>query len=140
MQNITVETRADAEIFIRTAPKLEAAKSHPRRTAIEATDEDPGTKNRRSQGRHCQEARQLNHRYPCGRLNQPRNERGRSICLKAKQSQRAEFLNESIRLYFDILFSIKRSLDQSLDQSSLSINNLISHHNYLLQRRPRNRS
>ncbi|KAI9627433.1 hypothetical protein KEM48_009839 [Puccinia striiformis f. sp. tritici PST-130] len=28
MQNITVETRADAEIFIRTAPKLEAAKSH----------------------------------------------------------------------------------------------------------------
>ncbi|KAH9456151.1 hypothetical protein Pst134EB_012355 [Puccinia striiformis f. sp. tritici] len=75
-----------------------------------------------------------------GRLNQPRNERGRSICLKAKHSQRAEFLNESIRLYFDILFSIKRSLDQSLDQSSLSINNLISHHNYLLQRRPRNRS
>ncbi|POW06867.1 hypothetical protein PSHT_10174 [Puccinia striiformis] len=31
-----------------------------------------------------------------GRLNQPRNERGRSICLKAKHSQRAEFLNHSI--------------------------------------------
>ncbi|KAH9443766.1 hypothetical protein Pst134EB_026159 [Puccinia striiformis f. sp. tritici] len=162
MQNITVETRADAEIFIRTAPKLEAAKSHqdgqlskPPTKTLALRIADPKDDIVRKLASRITDtlvegelARDLPMIYMSamltrsfhGRLNQPRNERGRSICLKAKHSQRAEFLNESIRLYFNILFSIKRSLDQSLDQSSLSINNLISHHNYLLQRRPRNRS
>ncbi|KAI9613072.1 hypothetical protein H4Q26_010348 [Puccinia striiformis f. sp. tritici PST-130] len=117
MQNITVETRADAEIFIRTAPKLEAAKSHqdgqlskPPTKTLALRIADPKDDIVRKLASRITDtlvegelARDLPMIYMSamltrsfhGRLNQPRNERGRSICLKAKHSQRAEFLSKT---------------------------------------------